>query len=240
MAASSSPPPCCLRLGSFRFLLTGGLSGIFLGQPVLDLYLHDTYFVVAHFHLIMGVAAIFGIFSAIFYWFPLVFGRMLNETLGKLHFFATFIGVYCLFLPMHVAGVAGNPRRYPDFTNFEFLAPLLTMHQFMTWAAFFTASAQVVFLVNLFWSMRRGRQAPPNPWSADTLEWNGQRPATEATEGDQPPCWGRRWRRRPCYSPLSAAPTLSGGAFRMTGSASPSLEYCMRVYCPASCGKHGG
>jgi heme/copper-type cytochrome/quinol oxidase subunit 3 len=110
---------------------------------------------------------------------------MLNETLGKLHFFATFIGVYCLFLPMHVAGVAGNPRRYPDFTNFEFLAPLLTMHQFMTWAAFFTASAQVVFLINLFWSMLRGRHAPPNPWSADTLEWNG--PSTtsdQATEGE--------------------------------------------------------
>jgi cytochrome c oxidase subunit I len=158
-------------LGFVSIFITGGLSGIFLGQPVLDLYLHDTYFVVAHFHLIMGVAAVFGIFAATFYWFPLMFGRMLNERLGKIHFFATFIGVYCLFLPMHVAGIAGNPRRYPDFTNFEFLAPLLTMHTFMTWAAIFTATAQLVFLINLFWSMRRGPRAASNPWSAETLEW---------------------------------------------------------------------
>jgi len=159
-------------LGFVSVFVTGGLSGIFLGQPVLDLYLHDTYFVVAHFHLIMGVAAVFGIYAATFYWFPRMFGRMLSETLGKAHFVLTFIGVYCLFLPMHVAGIAGNPRRYPDFTNFEFLAPLLTVHRFMTWAAFVTASAQIIFLVNLFWSMKRGRAAPVNPWSANTLEWD--------------------------------------------------------------------
>src|SRR5262249_35371650 len=121
-------------LGFVSVFITGGLSGIFLGQPILDLYLHDTYFVVAHFHLIMGVAAVFALFAATFYWFPLMFGRMLNETLGKVHFFLTFAGVYCLFLPMHFAGIAGNPRRYPDFTNFEFLAPLLGMHRFMTLA----------------------------------------------------------------------------------------------------------
>ena len=115
-------------LGFVSVFVTGGLSGIFIGQPVLDLYFHDTYFVVAHFHLIMGVAAIFGIFAGIFYWFPLMFGRMLNETLGKIHFFGTFIGVYALFGPMHVAGIAGNPRRYSDFTNFTFLSPLLPLH----------------------------------------------------------------------------------------------------------------
>ena len=115
---------------------------IFLGQPVLDLYLHDTYFVVAHFHLIMGVAAVFGIFAGTFYWFPAMFGRALNERLGKLHFALTFIGIYSLFLPMHVAGIAGNPRRYADFTNFEFLRPLFQIHQFMTAAAFVTAFAQ--------------------------------------------------------------------------------------------------
>jgi Heme/copper-type cytochrome/quinol oxidases, subunit 1 len=108
-------------LGFVSIFITGGLSGIFLGQPVLDLYFHDTYFVVAHFHLVMGVASIFGIFAAAFYWFPLMFGRMLDETLGKIHFFATFAGAYALFLPMHLAGIAGNPRRYADFTNFEFL-----------------------------------------------------------------------------------------------------------------------
>ena len=106
-------------LGFVSVFVTGGLSGIFIGQPVLDLYFHDTYFVVAHFHLIMGVAAVFGIFAGVFYWFPLMFGRMLNETLGRIHFFGTFIGVYALFVPMHVAGIAGNPRRYSDFTNFS-------------------------------------------------------------------------------------------------------------------------
>jgi cytochrome c oxidase subunit I len=158
-------------LGFVSVFVSGGLSGIFVGQPVLDLYFHDTYFVVAHFHLIMGVAAVFGIFAGIFYWFPTMFGRMLNETLGKIHFFGTLIGVYALFGPMHVAGIAGNPRRYADFTNFDFLAPLIPLHRFMTWAAFFTAAVQIVFFVNLFWSIRRGPPAPPNPWSAETLEW---------------------------------------------------------------------
>ena len=160
-------------LGFVSIFVTGGLSGIFLGQPVLDLYLHDTYFVVAHFHLIMGVAAVFGIFAGLFYWFPILFGRALNETLGKIHFFGTFLGVYALFLPMHLAGVAGNPRRYADFTNFEFLSPLIPVHNFMTWAAFLTALMQLVFLFNLFWSMRRGSQPSLNPWEADTREWNG-------------------------------------------------------------------
>jgi cytochrome c oxidase subunit I len=158
-------------LGFVSIFVTGGLSGIFLGQPALDLYFHDTYFVVAHFHLIMGVAAIFGIFAAVFYWFPRMFGRMLSEKLGKIHFCATFVGVYALFLPMHMLGIAGNPRRYADFTAFEFLSPLLPLHRFMTLAAFFTAAVQLVFIFNLIWSIRRGAIAPPNPWRALTWEW---------------------------------------------------------------------
>jgi cytochrome c oxidase subunit 1 len=158
-------------LGFVSVFVTGGLSGIFLGQPVLDLYFHDTYFVVAHFHLILGVAAIFGIFAAVFYWMPRMFGRMMNERLGKIHFFATLVGVYALFLPMHLVGIAGNPRRYADFTNFDFLAPLVPVHQWMSWAAYFIAAVQILFLVNLFWSMRRGAIATGNPWSARTGEW---------------------------------------------------------------------
>jgi cytochrome c oxidase subunit I len=158
-------------LGFVSVFVTGGLSGMFLAQPVLDLYFHDTYFVLAHFHLIMGVAALFGIFAAVFYWFPRMFGRMLNETLGKIHFFATLVGVYALFLPMHVVGIAGNPRRYADFTNFEFLTPLLPLHQFMTWAAFLTVSAQIVFFANLILTIVRGPAASTNPWCAETLEW---------------------------------------------------------------------
>src|ERR1035437_3470851 len=119
-------------LGFVSLFVTGGLSGIFLGQPALDLYFHDTYFVVGHFHMIMGVAAIFGMFAGTFYWFPKMFGKIMNETLGKIHFYATFIGVYCIFAPMHFVGIAGNPRRYSDFTNVEYLAGLMPLHKFMT------------------------------------------------------------------------------------------------------------
>ena len=158
-------------LGFVSLFVTGGISGIFLGQPALDLYFHDTYFVVGHFHMIMGVAAIFGMFGGTFYWFPKMFGRMMNETLGKIHFYLTFLGVYAIFTPMHFLGIAGNPRRYADFTNFEFMNNLMPIHKFMTHAAIFTAVAQLIFVFNLFWSMRKGAKAPVNPWESTTLEW---------------------------------------------------------------------
>jgi cytochrome c oxidase subunit 1 len=158
-------------LGFVSLFVSGGISGIFLGQPALDLYFHDTYFVVGHFHMIMGVAAIFGMFAGTFYWFPKMFGRMMNETLGKLHFYATFIGVYAIFTPMHFLGVSGNPRRYADFTNYEFMNPLMPIHKFMTHAAYFTAAVQIIFLINLFWSLKKGAKATDNPWDSTTLEW---------------------------------------------------------------------
>ncbi len=158
-------------LGFVSLFVTGGISGIFLGQPALDLYFHDTYFVVGHFHMIMGVAAIFGMFGGTFYWFPKMFGRMMNETMGKIHFYLTFLGVYAIFTPMHFLGIAGNPRRYADFTNFEFMNNLMPIHKFMTHAAIFTATAQLIFLFNLIWSLKKGAKAPPNPWDATTLEW---------------------------------------------------------------------
>jgi cytochrome c oxidase subunit I len=158
-------------LGFVSLFVTGGISGIFLGQPALDLYFHDTYFVVGHFHMIMGVAAIFGMFGGTFYWFPKMFGRMMNETMGKIHFYLTFLGVYAIFTPMHFLGIAGNPRRYADFTNFEFMNNLMPIHKFMTHAAIFTATVQLIFLFNLIWSMKKGAKAPPNPWDATTLEW---------------------------------------------------------------------
>jgi cytochrome c oxidase subunit 1 len=158
-------------LGFVSLFVTGGISGIFLGQPALDLYFHDTYFVVGHFHMIMGVAAIFGMFAGTFYWFPKVTARYMNETLGKIHFYLTFIGVYAIFTPMHYLGIAGNPRRYSDFTNFDFLGKLMPVHTFMTYAAMATAVAQLIFLFNLIWSARKGKPAPVNPWEATTLEW---------------------------------------------------------------------
>jgi cytochrome c oxidase subunit 1 len=159
-------------LGFVSVFVTGGLSGLFLGQPQIDAYFHDTYFVVAHFHLIMGIAALFGIFAATFYWFPLMFGRMLDERLGKFHFYLTFVGAYATFLPMHFAGFAGNPRRYSDFTTFDFLAQVMPLQRWITFSAFFLASVQIVFLWNLFRSMRHGAIAPANPWQSTSLEWS--------------------------------------------------------------------
>jgi cytochrome c oxidase subunit 1 len=121
--------------------------------------------------MIMGVAAIFGMFAGTFYWFPKVTGRFMNETLGKIHFYLTFIGVYAIFTPMHFLGIAGNPRRYADFTNFDFLGKLLPVHTFMTHAAIGTAVVQFIFLFNLIWSVKKGKAAPPNPWESTTLEW---------------------------------------------------------------------
>jgi cytochrome c oxidase subunit 1 len=166
--------PMLFALGFVSIFVTGGLSGIFLGQPVLDQYFHDTYFVVAHFHLIMGVASVFALFAGTHYWFPLLFGRMMNERLGKLHFYLTFLGAYAIFLPMHFLGFAGNPRRYAELTNFRFLMDLLPIHQSITHAAYFTAAAQLIFLANLAWSLFRGQPAPPNPWRSTFPEWPQQ------------------------------------------------------------------
>jgi cytochrome c oxidase subunit I len=163
-------------IGFVSLFVSGGLSGLFLAQPAIDLYFHDTYFVVGHFHLIMGVAAIFGIFAAMYFWFPKMFGRRMNEGLGKLHFWMTFVGVYCIFMPMHYLGIVGNPRRYSDFTADHFLAPLHSIHLFITIAAIVTAVAQFFFILNFFWSMKKGPKAPDNPWNGTTLEWTTTTP----------------------------------------------------------------
>ncbi|HKQ85906.1 MAG TPA: cbb3-type cytochrome c oxidase subunit I, partial [Candidatus Acidoferrales bacterium] len=152
------------------------LSGIFLAQPAVDNMLHATYFVVAHLHLVMGVAAIFGVFAAIYYWFPKMFGRAMNETLGKLHFWLTFAGVYCIFVPMHFLGVAGGIRRYADDTGAAYLIGLQPLHLFMTIAALSTAAVQLIFFWNFFASMKSGVPAASNPWNATTLEWTVSSP----------------------------------------------------------------
>ena len=163
--------PMLYAIGFVSLFVSGGLSGLFLGQPSLDLYFHDTYFVVAHFHMIMGVAAIFGIFAGTYYWFPKMFGRMMNETLGKIHFWFTFAGVNAIFMPMHFLGMAGHPRRYADTTGVDYLAALLPLHKFISIAAFITMAAQLIFIFNLFWSLFKGPKASENPWESTTLEW---------------------------------------------------------------------
>jgi cytochrome c oxidase subunit 1 len=168
--------PMLFAIGFVSLFISGGLSGPFLAQPVLDIPLHDTTFVVAHFHLIMGVAAIFGIFAATYYWFPKMFGRMMNEPLGKIHFFITLIGAYCIFMPMHYLGMAGQPRRYSQLTELAYLKPLMPLNRFITYAAIATISSQFIFLINLFWSMWKGPKASDNPWESTTLEWTTATP----------------------------------------------------------------
>ncbi|MGB6803903.1 MAG: cbb3-type cytochrome c oxidase subunit I [Candidatus Sulfotelmatobacter sp.] len=168
--------PMLYAIGFVSLFVSGGLSGPFLAQPVLDIQLHDTYFVVGHFHLIMGVAAIFGMFAATYYWFPKMFGRMMNETWGRVHFFITLIGTYAIFMPMHYLGIAGGTRRYSQYTEVAYLTKLMPIHQFMTYAAIITITAQFIFVINLFWSMFKGPKASDNPWEATTLEWTTATP----------------------------------------------------------------
>jgi len=174
-------------IGFVSLFVTGGLSGLFLAQPSVDLYFQDTYFPVAHFHMIMGVAAIFGIFTGTYFWFPKMFGRHLSEGLGKVHFWCTLIGVYAIFMPMHFLGLAGHPRRYPDYTGVGFLKELLPVHHFISMAAFLTIGVQLLFLVNFFWSMKKGRKAEENPWDGTTLEWTIPSPPPHDNFGGRTP-----------------------------------------------------
>jgi cytochrome c oxidase subunit I len=175
--------PLLFSLGFVSLFVTGGLTGPILAQPILDQYLHNTFFVIAHFHLIMAMAAIFGLFAATYYWFPILSstpsrpGRLLSEPLGHLHFWGTLIGAYATFLPMHLTGLAGEPRHYAQLTGIpgqagHLLAQTLPLQREITYAAIFLAFAQLPFLVNVVRSLRRGAIASSNPWDATTLEWH--------------------------------------------------------------------
>ena len=164
-------PAMLFAIGLVSFFISGGLTGIFLGNAALDINLHDTYFVVAHFHLVMGSAAIFGMLSGIYHWFPKMFGRMMNAKLGYLHFWLTFISAYLVFFPMHFMGLDGIPRRYYAFTEFESMKEWLSVNVFITWAAILGAVAQVAFLYNFVYSIFFGEKTVQNPWESTTLEW---------------------------------------------------------------------
>jgi len=164
-------PAMLFSIGLVSLFVSGGVTGIILGNSALDIQLHDTYFVVAHFHIVMGAASAFGFFAGIYHWFPKMFGRMLNNTMGQIHFWLTFAGVYLIFLPMHYIGIAGFPRRYYQFTAFDFTKSFTDLNMFITVAAILTFVAQFIFLWNFFYSMFRGKVAPLNPWNSNTLEW---------------------------------------------------------------------
>lgn len=168
--------PMFFALGIVSIFVTGGLSGIFLGSSPVDIHLHDTYFVIAHFHFVMAGAALFGVFAATAFWFPKMFGRMMNETLGKIHFWFTFITYYCVFFPMHYLGMHGMMRRLYDPTQYDYLKPLQPINVFITISAFVLGAAQLVFMVNFFWSLFKGEKAGSNPWHANGLEWTTSSP----------------------------------------------------------------
>jgi cytochrome c oxidase subunit I len=163
--------PSLFALGFVSMFISGGVSGFFLAQPSIDIMLHATYFVVGHFHLVMAVAAIFGIFAGTYFWFPKMFGRMMNDTLGKIHFWLSFVGAYCIFMPFHYLGIAGNVRRYQAFVD-DYTQQLIPLHKFITVAAITTGLAQFIFLYNLIHSRFWGKPAPDNPWESTTLEWS--------------------------------------------------------------------
>jgi cytochrome c oxidase subunit 1 len=164
-------PAMMFAIGLVSFFISGGLTGIYLGNAALDINLHDTYFVVAHFHLVMGSAAIFGMMSGIYHWYPKLFGRMLNETAGHFHFWLTLISAYCVFFPMHFMGLAGVPRRYYANTAYDQFNVFIDMNEFITIAALLGGAAQLIFLINFFYSAVKGKRAPQNPWKSNTLEW---------------------------------------------------------------------
>ena len=159
-------------IGFVSTFITGGLTGIILGDSALDINVHDTYFVVAHFHLVMGISALYGLFAGVYHWFPKMFeGRMLNKNLGYVHFWVTIIGAYGVFFPMHFIGMAGLPRRYYTNTAFPYFDDLADVNVVITIFAIITAAAQLVFLYNFIHSMFYGKKGPKNPWNSTTLEW---------------------------------------------------------------------
>lgn len=164
-------PAMMFAIGLVSFFISGGLTGLFLGNAALDINLHDTYFVVAHFHIVMGSAAIFGMMSGIYHWFPKMFGRKMNESLGQIHFWFTIISAYLVFFPMHFMGLAGVPRRYYTNTAYEPFAAFVDMNEFITMAALLGGAAQLIFLFNFFYSIFKGKKSEQNPWQSNTLEW---------------------------------------------------------------------
>jgi cytochrome c oxidase subunit 1 len=177
--------PMLFALAFIVTFVNGGLTGLFLGNVVVDVPLSDTMFVVAHFHMVMGVAPILVIFGAIYHWYPKVTGRLLDETLGKIHFWITFLGAYAIFFPMHYLGLMGVPRRYHEMLeSTTYPASAHQLNIFITVAALIVGAAQFMFVFNLAWSLFRGREAGGNPWSATSLEW--QTPETPPPHGN----WG--------------------------------------------------
>jgi cytochrome c oxidase subunit 1 len=167
---------CLFALAFVSLFIIGGLSGLFMAATPVDIYIHDTYFIVAHLHYVLFASSLFGIFAGIYFWYPKMFGRLMDETMGKVHFAISFIAGNCVFFPMHILGTAGLRRRIPDITATVLEAPLLDINRFMSISAFVLGAAQLIFVVNFFWSLFRGKVAGRNPWQSNSLEWSAPSP----------------------------------------------------------------
>jgi len=177
--------PMLFAIGFIFTFIHGGLTGLFLGNVIVDVPLSDTYFVVAHFHMVMGVSPVLVVFAAIYHWFPKISGKMFNNALGLWHFWITFLGTYAIYLPMHYLGFLGVPRRYYAYGTTDLIPESAhTMNAGITVAALIVGTAQILFFINIIWSLRKGEKADPNPWNATTLEW--QTPQTPPEHGN----WG--------------------------------------------------
>jgi cytochrome c oxidase subunit I len=165
-------PGMMFCIGFVSLFISGGLTGIWLGNSTLDIHLHDTYFVIAHFHIVMGVAGFFGMFAGVYHWFPKMFGRYLNNTLGYIHFWVTLIGAYLIFWPMHYQGLAGVPRRYLDMKLWSSFNHFQDLNIMITWVSIVVFAVQLMFIFNFFYSIFKGRKVrTTNPWNSATLEW---------------------------------------------------------------------
>ncbi|MBI4227919.1 MAG: cbb3-type cytochrome c oxidase subunit I, partial [Candidatus Omnitrophica bacterium] len=168
--------PMLYALSFVSMFIIGGLSGVFMASTPVDMYIHDTYFIVAHIHYVLFGGSLFAIFAGITFWFPKMFGRMMNERLGKLHFWLTLAFFNGVMFPMFNLGMAGMQRRIYDYTQYAHLAHLGPMNRLMSVSAFLLGLTQLIFLINVFWSLRRGPKAGDNPWQSTTLEWTTPSP----------------------------------------------------------------
>ena len=183
----------------------GGLSGIFMASNAVDIFIHDTYFIVAHLHYVLFGGSLFGIFAAIYFWYPKMFGRMMNETWGKIHFALTFVFYNMVFFPMHILGMGGHMRRIYDPTRYEFLAQFQGMNKFISISAFLLFLSQIPFAVNFFWSLFKGEKAPRNPWDDNGLEWITPSP--------------------PPHGNFERTPTVYRGPYEFSSPESPDKDY---------------
>ncbi|MCH2233077.1 MAG: cbb3-type cytochrome c oxidase subunit I [Crocinitomicaceae bacterium] len=169
-------PAMLFSIGLVSSFITGGITGIILADSTLDIPVHDTYFVVAHFHVVMGLSAIFGLFAGVYHWFPKMYGKMMNTKLGQTHFWLTFVSAYGVFFPMHFVGIGGAPRRYYDYSVYEGFdgnqfEMIMDLNVVISIFAIVAGFAQILFLINFFWSIWNGQKATENPWRANSLEW---------------------------------------------------------------------